>query len=111
MPLLTNKMWSDPVTEKPELDTIEVWNLINLFAAPNIDHPIHVHLIQFKVLSRTPFDVNEYLRTGEIVYTGEPEPPREYERGFKDTVNAEPGKLIFLKIWYYNQILYCKQTK
>lgn len=93
MPLLNNKMWSDPVTEKPELDTIEVWNLINLFAAPSIDHPIHIHLIQFKVLSRTPFDLDEYLRTGTIVYTGEPEPPREYERGFKDTVNAEPGKI------------------
>ena len=45
MLMMDNKMWSDPVTEKPELDTIEVWNIINTFSELNINHPIHLHLI------------------------------------------------------------------
>lgn len=93
MLMIDNKMWSSPVTEKPELDTIEVWNIINTFSELNIDHPIHLHLIQFKLISRTAFDVDVYTNTGEIVFTGEPEPPKAYERGFKDTINAEPGKI------------------
>lgn len=93
MLMMDNKMWSDPVTEKPELDTIEVWNIINTFKALNIDHPIHLHLIQFKLISRTPFDVDVYNETGEIIPTSEPEPPKDYERGFKDTINAEAGKV------------------
>ncbi|WP_195964862.1 multicopper oxidase family protein [Clostridium cuniculi] len=93
MLMIDNKMWSDPVSEKPELDTIEVWNIINTFSDLNIDHPIHLHLIQFKLISRTPFDVDIYNKTGIIVPTGDIEEPKDYERGFKDTVNAEAGKV------------------
>ncbi len=90
MLMIDNKMWSDPVTEKPELDTIEVWNIINTF---NLDHPIHLHLIQFKLISRRAFDVNLYNQTGEISYISEPEDPKDYEKGFKDTITAESGKV------------------
>lgn len=93
MLMIDDKMWSDPVSEKPELDTIEVWNIINTFSDLNIDHPIHLHLIQFKLISRTPFDVDIYNKTGIIVPTGDVEEPKDYERGFKDTVNAEAGKV------------------
>lgn len=93
MLMIDNKMFSDPVTEKPELDTIEVWNIINTFSDLNIDHPIHLHLIQFKLISRTAFDVDAYIKTGEIIPTSEPEGPKDYEKGFKDTINAEAGKI------------------
>ncbi|HCW53155.1 MAG TPA: hypothetical protein DG753_05335 [Clostridium sp.] len=66
----------------------EVKTVVHLHGAK-----VNLHLIQFKVLSRIPFDVDEYLATGELVYTGDPEPPREFEKGFKDTINAEPGKV------------------
>jgi spore coat protein A len=91
--MIDNKMWSDPCSESPELDSIEVWNIINTFSDLNIEHPIHLHLIQFKLISRTSFDVDEYLRTGLIIPTSEPEGPKDYEKGFKDTINAEPGKI------------------
>ena len=90
MLMIDNKMWSDPVTEKPELDTIEVWNIVNTFA---LDHPIHLHLIQFKLISRRSFDIALYNETGEISYTAEPEGPKDYEKGFKDTINVESGKV------------------
>lgn len=88
MLMLNNMMWSDPTTEKPELDSIEVWNILNLTAFP---HPIHVHLVQFRIIDRRPFDVQLYQQEGKIVYTGPAVPPAPYERGWKDTFRAEPG--------------------
>lgn len=88
MLMLDNKMWSDPVSEMPVLDTIEVWNIVNAIPVP---HPIHLHLIQFKLINRTPFDLDEFNDTGKIVFTGEPEEPKDYERGFKDTIHCPPG--------------------
>lgn len=91
-PMLTinGMMWSDPVTEEPRLDTVEIWNLIN----PMIfSHPIHIHLVQFKVLGRRAFNVKVYEDTGKISFIGEEEPPHEYETGFKDTVDSEAGKV------------------
>ena len=82
--------WSDPVTEKVELDSVEIWNLINPMTVP---HPVHIHLIQFKLLWRRAFDVECYENTGKIIFTGEEEPPKDYERGFKDTIDSEPGKV------------------
>ncbi|MDU3525280.1 multicopper oxidase [Clostridium sp.] len=90
MLMIDNMTWSDPITEKPELDSIEIWNLINPMPLP---HPIHIHLIQFKILWRRPFDVEAYNNTGEVIYTGPKEEPHDYERGFKDTVDSEAGKV------------------
>lgn len=95
MLLLDNLMWHDPVTEQPKYDSIEVWNLINTTAAPPVvlAHPIHVHLVQFKILDRRPFDFQLYLDTnGKVLkYTGPAEPPRPFETGWKDVVKADPG--------------------
>ena len=90
MLMIDNMTWSDPITEKPELDSIEIWNLINPMPLP---HPIHIHLVQFKILWRRPFDVEAYNNTGEVIYTGPKEEPHDYERGFKDTVDSEAGKV------------------
>ncbi|MGG7177280.1 multicopper oxidase family protein [Clostridium paraputrificum] len=88
--LLNNKMWTDPVTEIVQLNSIEMWDIINPFTRA---HPIHVHLVQFKIVCRTPFDVPYYEETGKIKFTGNPEEPLDFERGFKDTVRVEPGKI------------------
>lgn len=90
MLLLDNRMYHDPVTEKPALDSIEIWSFIN--ATPFI-HPMHIHLVQFKILERRPFNVELYENEGKLVFTGPPEAPRDYERGWKDTVKAEAGKV------------------
>lgn len=86
--MLEDKMWTDPVTINAELGSLEIWNIINSGAGI---HPIHVHLIQFQVLNRQPFDVQEYTTTGKLTYTGPEVLPDENERGWKDTVKAIPG--------------------
>jgi spore coat protein A, manganese oxidase len=88
--LLEGLRWDDPITTRPILGSVEVWNLINL----TVDsHPIHLHLVQFQVLERQPFDVDRYNTDGQIVYTGDPIPPDPNERGWKDTVKANPGEI------------------
>jgi spore coat protein A len=82
--------WGDSTTEDPVLNSIEIWRLINT----TVDtHPIHVHLIRFQILDRQPYDVDHFLATGELLFTGPPVPPAPYERGFKDTVRANPGEV------------------
>ncbi|MGE7694276.1 multicopper oxidase family protein [Lysinibacillus sp. NPDC094177] len=90
MLLLNNRMYHDPTTEKPALDSIEIWNFIN---ATQFDHPIHLHLIQFKILERRPFDMELYQNEGRLEFTGPSEKPHDYEQGWKDTVKAETGKV------------------
>ncbi len=57
----------------------------------NFPHPMHIHLIQFKVLHRRPFDLERFQQDGNIQYTGPPIEPEPYERGWKDTVRADVG--------------------
>jgi spore coat protein A, manganese oxidase len=86
--LLNGKRWHDPVTEKPVLDTTEIWSLVNV---TDDAHPIHLHLVRFQILDRRPFDVTEYLVHKRIRYTGDAFPPEPNEAGWKDTVRAAPG--------------------
>ena len=89
-----------PITETPRVGTVEDWVYINMTGDT---HPMHMHLVTFQVVDRTPFDVEAY----EEAYGGpngvpggiDPTPfatgpalsaPPE-ERGFKDTVKANPG--------------------
>ena len=73
--------WDDDITENPELDSVEIWELHNFTQDA---HPIHIHEVQFQVLDRQPF-------------AGEPRPPEEWESGFKDTVVAYPGEITRVK--------------
>jgi spore coat protein A len=77
--------WGDSTTENPILDTIEIWRLINTTGGT---HPIHLHLVNFLILDRQPFDAARLAATGELVFTGPRIPPEPYERGFKDVVRA-----------------------
>lgn len=101
MLMLDNKMYHDPVSEKPSLDSIEIWNFINTTA---VIHPIHVHLVQFKILERRAFDVDRYVNDGVLEFTGEPEPPRDYEQGWKDTVKADIGKVTKIMMHWKEHI-------
>ena len=87
-------------TETPKVGTIEDWVYINL--TPDT-HPMHTDLVTFQVIGRTPFDVAAY-EEGNEGPTGVPggidptpfatdpmQPPDPTERGFKDTVKANPG--------------------
>lgn len=86
--LLDGKHWHDPVSEKPRLGSTEIWSLVNLTGDT---HPIHLHLVRFQILDRRPFDVNAYLDSKTLRYTGPAQPPPPHEAGWKDTAQAYPG--------------------
>lgn len=86
-------------TERPRLGTTEVWNFINL--SPDT-HPMHMHLINFQVLDRIPFDADAYREHygnnqapegAPLFTTGSPQPPAADENGWKETVKC-PGGFI-----------------
>lgn len=85
--LLNGARWSAPVTEKVTLGSTEIWSFINL---TDDSHPIHLHLVRFQVLDRTPFDLATYQLTRKLVFTGPAQKPGPGERGWKDTVRADP---------------------
>jgi spore coat protein A len=98
--LLDNKTWDDPISEKPRFDTIEIWHLINL---TDDAHPIHIHLVDFQILDRRPFDAEKFKKKKVLSYTGPSIPPEPQERGWKDTVRANPEQVtrIIMKFGPY----------
>jgi spore coat protein A, manganese oxidase len=88
--LLNRTRWHVPVTEKPRIDTTEVWSFVNV---TDDSHPIHLHLVRFQIIDRRNFDTFSYQSQGRIVFTGPPLPPDVSERGWKDTVRADPGMI------------------
>ncbi len=87
--LLGGKRWDDPVTEDPKAGSMEIWSFANTTGDV---HPIHIHLVRFQVLNRQPFNVQTYLQTGKVVFTGIPMPPETNERpAWKDTIKTYPG--------------------
>jgi spore coat protein A, manganese oxidase len=84
--LLGQKHWDDPITEDPKAGTTEIWSFAN---ATGDVHPIHLHLVQFQVINRQPFDTQTYATTGQLNFTGIPLPPESNERpAWKDTVKT-----------------------
>lgn len=89
MGMLLNKTpWHMPITEKPLLNSTEIWELVNL---TDDVHPIHLHMVRFQILDRRRFDAFEFMTTGKLRYTSPPMPPDPNELGWKDTarVNAK----------------------
>jgi spore coat protein A len=85
--LLNGAHWDMPVTEKPVLNSTEIWSFINL---TDDSHPIHLHLVRFQILDRRPFDLTVYQLTKKIVYTGPSLPLTPNELGWKDIVRVDP---------------------
>jgi spore coat protein A len=89
MGMLLNKTpWHMPITEKPVLNTSEIWELVNL---TDDVHPIHLHMVRFQILDRRRFDSFEYITTGNLRYISPAMSPDANEKGWKDTarVNAK----------------------
>ena len=87
--LLDQKHWDDPITEDPKAGSTEIWSFAN---ATGDVHPMHLHLVQFQILNRQPFDVKTYMTTGKLNPVGIPMPPESNERpAWKDTVKTYGG--------------------
>jgi spore coat protein A len=96
-----------PSTERPRVGTVEDWYFINL--TPDT-HPMHVHLFTFQVVGRVPFDVDRYIAAAGRIADGVPGgtspwpyatgpliPADPTERGYKDTVKANPGTFTIIR--------------
>jgi len=86
--LLNGTRWRMPVTENPVIDTVEIWNLINL---TDDAHPIHLHLVRFQILDRQRLDTFSYQILKRLKFRGPAIAPEPNEAGWKDTVRANPG--------------------
>jgi spore coat protein A, manganese oxidase len=88
MMLLNGTYWHQPITEKPVLGSTEIWEFVN---ATEDTHPIHLHLVRFQVLNRQTFNLDVYLATGKVQFSGNVLPPNDNEHGWKDTVQCDSG--------------------
>ncbi|WP_305093639.1 multicopper oxidase family protein [Prescottella sp. R16] len=98
---LNNLQFGDPDIETPRQGTVEQWNIVNVSPEP---HPIHLHLVSFRVLGRQDIDVDRYVRDHpqppvgtkwappvDDYVTSPLHPPQPWETGPKDTVVADVG--------------------
>ena len=57
--LLNGQMYDSKVSELPVLGSTEDWDIVNLSGEP---HPIHLHLVQFRIKQRRQLKVDGYLQ-------------------------------------------------
>jgi spore coat protein A len=86
--LINRKHWHEPVTETPKLNSIEIWEFVNL---TEDTHPMHLHLVRFQILDRRPFYTSTYRLNQQPHFTGPAVPPDANELGWKDTVQCPGG--------------------
>lgn len=122
--LLDGQKWANAVSELPAYGTTEEWVIVN----PTADtHPIHLHLVQFQLVSRQRFDVNGYMAEWSMLNMGisinhmdpmmppyseepqdvasldkylksNPKPAARWEQGWKDTVQMNPGEVTVIRV-------------
>jgi FtsP/CotA-like multicopper oxidase with cupredoxin domain len=91
-----HQMWSEAVTENPNVGDTEVWEFYNFTADA---HPMHVHEVVFEVVNRETLVLDPI--SGEPVQpvqlSGVVRLPEAWESGFKDTVIAYPGEVTRIR--------------
>jgi hypothetical protein len=92
----TVQLWSDSIAQNPQLDDTETWELWNWSADA---HPIHLHLVKFKVVNRELFDAVDGTLLGARA-------PEATEAGWKDTVIAYPGEVTRVNATFDKEGLY-----
>ncbi|MDV7174391.1 multicopper oxidase family protein [Gordonia amicalis] len=105
---LNNLRYSDPQIEKPRAGTTERWDIINITPDP---HPVHLHLVMFRVLGRRPLRTVEYQAAHpqpplgtrwapdpSDFYAGPMRGPAAWEAGWKDTVHATGGHVTSIVV-------------
>lgn len=120
--LLNGQKWAGDLSENPSASTTEDWIIVN----PTADtHPIHLHLVQFQLISRQSIDIKKYMadwlalqqqELGDplaeppwpLNYTpvelditpylkGKPKGPAANEKGWKDTIQMNPGEVTIIR--------------
>lgn len=102
--------FTSPPTEYPLVGSTEQWKFVNLGGG---SHSIHIHLIEFQLVSRQQIDTAGYIRQWDLMnghlpvtrpivvdptpfLQGSPTPAGAYESGWKDTLRANPGEVMTL---------------
>jgi spore coat protein A, manganese oxidase len=116
--LLNGQKWSAPITEMPKVGSTEDWVIVNL---TEDTHPIHLHLVQFQLISRQSFNVDEYEKKWLSMngkppltkptkplpvtdyLTGKPRTPTLGESGWKDTFRMNPGEVTRIRVRFAPQ--------
>ena len=88
--LLNRKHWHEPTTERPKLNTTEIWEFLNLTEDV---HPMHLHMVRFQVLDRRVFDTFSYLMHKQLKFIAAAETPKANEFGWKDVIQCPPGMI------------------
>ncbi len=95
---------TDPITENPMLNDVEMWEVYNTTADA---HPIHLHLMSFQIVNRESFTGNLVekpqiqhdgtvglgYKLTDVVLGGDARLPEPNERGWKDTAVMIPGEV------------------
>ncbi len=102
--------FDEPVTEAPAPGSVEDWLFINLTGDT---HPLHIHLVSFRLMGHTKIDVEGYSQTFGGHYgvpggidprpfaLGPEEPPPAGETGYKDTVKVNPGTVTRVRAIFH----------
>lgn len=108
--LIDGLRFHDPLNIQVPQGDVEDWLMINLTGAT---HPMHVHLVEFEIVSRRPFDVAAYRAALTAArannepnpdpapyYTGGPLPLQTNDVGFKDNVFVNPREVTRIRARY-----------
>ena len=91
------RKFTDPATETPQFGSTEAWAMQN--HSPDT-HPIHIHLVELRLVGRWPVGQWQTTATGNTVPVpgtiGAFQPPGAFEAGPKDTFVAP---LDFITVW------------
>ena len=60
-PMQGTMTWHEPITENPQLNSVEEWEIWNF--SPDA-HPIHLHLVKFKVIGSPEYQLRFERRPG-----------------------------------------------
>lgn len=112
---LNGQHWDAPTSELPRVGATEDWQIVNLTEDA---HTVHLHLVQFQLVSRQPIDADKYedewtvlngSPTFPVTTSLKPLDPAGYtkdaargpnpnELGWKDTLVVMPGEVTTIRI-------------
>ncbi|MCU4741588.1 multicopper oxidase domain-containing protein, partial [Natronoglomus mannanivorans] len=96
---LNDKHWGDSVDIKPKLGSTEIWELVN---DDHHTHPIHLHLVEFRVIDRERHDDHDEMDGMDEGDMDHPTGPLPNERGGKDVVRVDPGETVRIAVQFGN---------
>jgi spore coat protein A, manganese oxidase len=117
--LLDGQKWHAPISELPLVGSTEDWELVNLTMDA---HPIHLHLVQFQLVSRQALRSADYLtdwvalngnpplnQPTQVIpvdnyLLGQPSDPAPNEQGWKDTIQVYPDQVTTIRARFAPQL-------